>query len=90
MATKDTLNALGDDPFDFIGRTARRDVEPTVGPDDEPGGALEPEPEPTKQISARLPVSLYKRLKIHLMDADENQEAMLVRLIAAELDRTGA
>lgn len=83
MSTKDSLDKLGDDPFDFIGKTARP-VETTRSsePDSE-------ETELTKQISARLPLPLYRRWKLVLMEAKETQEALLVRMIEDEVRRRG-
>ena len=81
MSTRDSLDKLGDDPFDFIGKTARPE---------KPARASEPNPEetgPTKQISARLPLPLYRRWKLVLMEAKETQEALLVRMIEEEVSR---
>lgn len=82
MSTRDSLDKLGNDPFDFIGSTARPEQAHKAKTD--PANV-----EPTKQISARLPMSLYKRWKMVLMDAKETQETLLVQLIEQELGRRG-
>ena len=83
MSTKDSLDRLGDDPFGFIGRTARPE-RPSEAPEPDSRSA-----ELTKQISARLPLSLYRRWKLILMDAHETQEALLVQMIEDEVKRRG-
>jgi hypothetical protein len=84
MSTKSNLEKLaqigGDDPFDFIGRMGKTEPEPKPEPE---------KPEP-KQISARIPLDLYRRLKLHVAATDESQNGLLVRLIEDHLDRSGA
>ena len=76
MSTKDNLAKLSTDAFDHIGRTAKP-----------PAAAPEPEKVVLRQMSFRVPIDVYQRWKMAMIQADETQEEVLLRLITDELER---
>lgn len=79
LGTNNPLAKLGDDPLGFI--PGREMADPTVSPQ-----GPSPAPPPLKQISVRIPASLYKRLKISVARSGESQQDYLTRVISAHLD----
>ena len=79
LGTNNPLDKLGDDPLGFIpGRPATEELgERLEAPSSSP---------PLKQISVRVPVSLYKRLKVSVARSGESQQDYLTRVIGAHLD----
>lgn len=83
IGTNNPLDKLGDDPLGFI--PGRVPVEPTVSP---PSPA--PVPPVLKQISVRIPVSLYKQLKVSVARSGESQQDYLTKVIGDHLNSRNA
>lgn len=79
LGTNNPLDKLGDDPLGFIpGRVL---AEPAVS-----RSVQAPSPPVLKQISVRIPASLYKRLKVSVARSGESQQDYLTRVIGDQLD----
>lgn len=87
IGSNNPLDRLGDDPLGFIpGR-------PPSEPQQEPGqagpeavGTSTPEPPALKQISARIPVGLYRQLKVSVARSGESQQDFLTRVIRRHVE----